>query len=284
MKRFVMTALFLGAMCCALFATLISKTAAATGDDQVVHESDHAFVEALARKDKAAAGKLLDANFLWTESSGNTLTKAQVLQNLPTPAAGFDAEAQEHTYGQVAAIQAANGKVHVLRVWVRRPAGWRLLIYHEVTQAEKAQAPGPSTNECANPCKTVPYEPKNEAEKGIILSWQQLETAVTNHDPLAWAPHFADEFVLIASGATQPNTKADRIAQLSKPGVGPAPPGLDWARMFDFEDSVVMVAQSKPYSGKPAHISRVWVKQNGNWQMCLSYQTTIQDAPAVTPR
>jgi hypothetical protein len=45
-----------------------------------------------------------------------------------------------------------------------------------------------------------------------------------------------------------------------------------------------MVAQSKPYSGKPAHISRVWVKQNGNWQMCLSYQTTIQDAPAVTPR
>lgn len=284
MKRFVMTALLLGVACCAPFATLISKTVAAAGDHQAVDESDHALVEALARKDKAAAGKLLDANFLWTESSGNTLTKTKVLQNLPTPAPGFDAEAQERTYGEVAAIQAANGKVHVLRVWVRRPAGWQLLIYHEVTQADKAQPPGPGTNECVNPCKTVPYEPKNDAEKAIILSWQQLETAVTNHDPLAWAPHFADEFVLIASGATQPTTKADRIAQLSKPGVGPAPPGLDSARMFDFEDSVVMVSQSKPYSGKPAHISRVWVKQNGNWQMSLSYQTTIQDAPAVTPR
>jgi hypothetical protein len=284
MKRFVATTLLLGVAGLVIPALLTAKASPVPDDEQALRDNDRAFVEAIAKADKATVGKLIDTNFLWTASSGNTLKKAQVLQNLPTPVSGYDAEAREHTYGQVGTFQIASGKAHVLRVWVKRPAGWRLLIYHEVTQAEKAEPPGPSTNECVNPCKTVPYKPKNEAEKGVILSWQQLETAVTNHDPQAWTPHFADEFVLIASGGTQPTTKADRIAQLGKPGVGPAPPGLDWARMFDFGDTVVMVSQSKPYSGKPAHISRVWVKQNGNWLMCLSYQTTIQDAPAITPR
>lgn len=284
MKRFVANALVTGVLCAAVMAAPTSKPVAAGGDDEAVLQADHAFIEAIGKADKAAIGKLLDANFMWTDSAGKTLTESEVLQSLPTPATGYDAEAKERTYGQVGAVQVASGKVHVLRVWVKRPAGWRALLYHEVTQAEKANPPGPGTNDCVNPCKTVPYTPKNEAEKGVILSWQQLETAVTGHDPKAWAPHFGDEFVLIASGGLQPTTKADRMAQLSKPGVGPAPPGLDWARMFDFGDTVVMVSQSKPYSGKPAHISRVWVKGTDMWQMAFSYQTTIQAAPAAAPK
>jgi hypothetical protein len=284
MKRFVANALVIGVLCAAAMAALTSRPVAAADDDEAVVQSDHAFVAAVGKADKAAIGKLLDANFLWTDSAGKTLTKAQVLQNLPTPAAGYNTEGKEWTYGQVGTVQVASGKVHVLRVWVKRPAGWRALIYQEVTQADTAQAPGPRTDDCVNPCKEVPYKPKNEAEKGVILSWQQLETAVTSHDPQAWSQHFADEFVLIASGGTQPTTKADRMAQLSKPGVGPAPPGLDWARMFDFGDTVVMVSQSKPHSGKPAHISRVWVKGTDRWQMAFSYQTTIQAAPAAAPK
>ena len=54
--------------------------------------------------------------------------------------------------------------------------------------------------------------------------------------------------------------------------------------MFDYGNTIVMEAQSKPFSGKPAHISRVWFQQNDVWQMALSYQTTIQAAPAIVPK
>jgi hypothetical protein len=184
-------------------------------------------------------------------------------------------------------VQVASGKIHVLRIWVQRPAGWRLLDYHEVTQRSgAAPPPGPGTNDCENPCKGVPYTPKDDAEKGILKSWGELETAVTNHDPKGWSPHFLDEFVLIASGGADPVTKAGRLEQLSRPGFGPAPPQLaanPEVRFIHFGDSVVMIAQANPYSGKPAHISRVWVYRSGMWRMAFSYQTTVQSAAPIVP-
>jgi hypothetical protein len=46
--------------------------------------------------------------------------------------------------------------------------------------------------------------------------------------------------------------------------------------MFDFGDSVVMTCLHQPYTGKRIHVSRVWIKRNGNWVMAISYQTAIQ--------
>lgn len=251
--------------------------------------ADRALVAALAKPDKASAGNMLDTDFQWTNSAGDTLERAKVLGSLPKPPLGDETGSQvsERTYGQVGAVQVANGKVHVLRIWVKRPAGWRLLDYHEVTQRSgAAPPPGPSTNDCENPCKGVPYTPKNDAEKGILKSWGELETAVTNHDPNGWSPHFLDEFVLISTNSGDPVPKAGRIEQLSKPGKGPAPPQLaanPEVRFFHFGDNVVMIGQANPYSGKPAHISRVWVFRDGMWRMAFSYQTTIQSATPIVP-
>jgi hypothetical protein len=289
MKRFLTSVFALGIVCSGLSVMFTSKPVVAAGDDEAVLQADHALVAALGKSDRAAAGKLFDAQFVWTNSAGETLSRAKVVGDLPKPPLGDEsgAKAAARTYGQVGAVQVANGRVHVLRIWVKRPAGWRLLDYHEVTQAESAAPTGrPSTNDCQNPCKGVPYTPKNDAEKGILTSWGQLETAVTNHDPKAWSPHFLDEFVLIASGGTEPVTKEGRIAQLSKPGIGPAPPQLaktPAVRFLHFGDTVVMIAQANPYAGKPAHISRIWVNRDGMWRMALSYQTTIQSAPAIVP-
>ncbi len=251
--------------------------------------ADRALVAALAKTDSAAADKMFDADFVWTNSAGDTIGRAKVLASLPKPPLGDenDAQASERTYGQVGAVQVASGKVHVLRIWVNRPAGWRLLDYHEVTQRSgAAPPPGPGTNDCENPCKGVPYTPKDDAEKGILKSWGELETAVTSHDPKGWSPHFLDEFVLIATGGPDPVTKAGRLEQLSKPGFGPAPPQLaanPEVRFIHFGDSVVMIAQANPYFGKPAHISRVWVNRDGMWRMAFSYQTTIQSAAPIVP-
>jgi hypothetical protein len=273
-----------------LAATAILESPSDAPDNNPdVLAADHALVASLAKPDKAAMEKLIDADFVWTNSAGDTIGRAKVLESMPKPPLGDESGAQtsERTYGQVGAVQVAIGKLHVLRIWVKRPAGWRLLDYHEVTQRSgAAPPPGPGTNDCQNPCKGVPYTPKDDAEKGILKSWGELETAVTNHDPKGWSPHFLDEFVLIASGGANPVTKAGRLEQLSKPGFGPAPPQLaanPEVRFIHFGDSVVMIAQANPYSGKPAHISRVWVHRDGMWRMAFSYQTTVQSAAPIIP-
>jgi hypothetical protein len=129
----------------------------------------------------------------------------------------------------------------------------------------------------------VPYKPRNDAEQGIISSWQALETGVTNHDAAAWAPHIADEFTMLGSSNDHPLTKADRIATLNlqkQTGFGSAPAPLVSAQMFDFGDAVVMICHHQPHTGKPVHVSRLWIKRNGQWVMSISYQTTMQAAPA----
>jgi hypothetical protein len=282
MKQFVTSALLVGMLCVGM-AALTSGPVAAVNEAPAVLQADKTFAQALAKKDKKELGTILDSNFLWTDPDGKTLTKAEVLQNLPSPTPGYEAQTKEYTYGQVVNVRTDSGKLHVLRVWVKEPAGWRLLIYHEIKQAEKA-SPGsgaPPVKECINPCKSVPYTPQNDAEAGVLKSWGQLETAVTAGDSKAWSPHFVDEFEVVRSGGTKPDNKAERMAILDeqkKAGTNGAPAELapGHTRMFTFGDTLVMSCQSKPHSGKPSHITRVWVKRNGAWLMTVSFQTTIQ--------
>ena len=259
---------------------------AAAADDPSILQADREFVQAAGRGDTATAGRVLDADFTWTDADGKTRSRAEVLDSLPTPALGDESRAlvKQRTYGQVGALMSARDKAHVLRLWVHRPAGWRLLVYHEVVLGRQTPAPsGPGVRDCENPCKTLPYKPRNEAEQGVVASWQALETGVTNHDSAAWATHVAEEFVMLGSSNDHPLTKADRMATLNlqkQTGFGSAPSPLVSAQMFDFGDAVVMTCQHQPYTGKPVHVSRLWIKRNGRWVMSISYQTTMQAAPA----
>jgi uncharacterized protein DUF4440 len=254
-------------------------------DEPVVFQTDRDFVQAASKGDKAKLASLLDTDFSWTDADGKTLTKAEVLNSLPTPALGSEtgADVKQRTYGQVTAIMSGRDKTYVLRIWVKRPAGWRLIVYHEVALGRQAPArSGPAVKDCENPCKTLPYKPRNEAEQAIVASWQALETGVTNHDAAAWSPHIAEEFVMLGSANDHPLSKADRISTLNlqkQTGVGSAPAPLVSAQMFDFGDAVVMTCLHQPYSGKPVHVSRLWIKRDGHWVMSISYQTTIQAAP-----
>jgi hypothetical protein len=261
------------------------KTFAADGDEAVI-QADRAFVQAAAKGDAAALGKMVDAEFTWTDVDGKTLAGEEVLRAVPTDALGDESgvEVSERTYGQVGAVNASRGKVHILRMWVQRPGAWRLLVYHEVKQLEQpSTSAGSGVKDCENPCKSVPFKPGNEAEQAIIASWQALETGVTAHDAEAWAPHIADEFVQISSNSDHVISKAGRIETLNKQkasGVGSAPAPLVSAKMFDFGDAVIMTCLHQPYSGKPIHVSRLWIKQDSKWIMSISYQTTIQSAAA----
>ena len=264
---------------------LDQRTAAA--EDPAALQADHEFLRAAAKGDTEAAGKLLDTDFTWTDAQGKTYTKSEALAELAQLKVSDDSDAKEEhrSYGQVVAVMAARGKTYALRVWVKRPAGWRALVYHEVTLREQpaSSVGGSGVKECENPCKSIPYEPKNEAESGIVASWQALETGVTAHDSAAWAPHVADEFVMLSSNNDHPLTKADRMATLDKQkqtGVGSAPAPLVSAEMFDFGDAVVMKCFHQPFAGKPIRVTRVWIERDGKWVMSISYQTTIQAAAA----
>ena len=269
-------------LCCGLLALLGRGRIFAANADEAILQVDHKFVQAAALVNSSQLSKLLDDDFTWTDADGKTLTAAEVLHNVPKPALGEESgvDLAERTYGQVGAVSASRGKVHVLRLWVQRPAGWRLLVYHEVRQLEQPPANGASgVKECENPCKSIPFKPASEAEAAIIASWQALETGVTAHDATAWAPHIAEEFVQISSNSDHPISKAGRMETLNKQklsGVGSAPSPLVSAKMHDFGDAVIMTCLHQPYSGKPVRVSRLWIKRDRNWVMSISYQTTIQ--------
>jgi hypothetical protein len=269
-------------ICSSLVFLSFPNRSFAAGAGQPFLQADHDFVQAVAKEDAAKLATLLDKDFTWCDSAGKTLSLAEVLRSVPKDSLGDEtgAEIKQLTYAEVGAVMAGSDKVHVLRMWVKRPAGWRLLVYHEVHLSDHPPAEGGTgVNECENPCRSVPYQPKNEAERAVILSWQALETGVTNHDAAAWSPHIAEEFVMLNSNNDHPFGKADRIAILNKQkqsGVASAPSPLVSAQMFDFGDAIVMTCLHKTHTGKTVHVSRLWIKRDGQWIMAISYQTLIQ--------
>jgi hypothetical protein len=286
-ERFLRIALILGIACGGTVTAKLSGPAAAADDAQALLQADQALVQAFDKADKAAAGKLLDAAFTWTDATGKISTRALVLQNLgsaagPKPAIRSDgAQSKEYTYDAVGVVQVNDGKMHVLRVWVKRPVGWQALVYQEVKSLEAPPSFTPGAGAvCENPCKSVPYRPRTPGEKHVVASYLALESAAVAHNAADWSAHVADEFAAVSSNSDQQLDKPGRMAGLEKEKMGGvAPTPLVSARMFDFGDAVVMTSRHQPDHGNPLHITRVWIKRDGNWVETLSYQTAIVVAP-----
>jgi hypothetical protein len=271
-------------------------------NDPAVMQADRALVSALAKSDKAGTGKLLYGDSFWTTWAGETLSKEKFLNSLPKPPLGDerDLKVTEYTYDQVGEVRVDGGQTRILRVWVKDPSGWKLLAYHEVRLADHPPASGgPSANDCVVPCKSVPYTPKDEAEKGVFASWAGLELALTTHNTEAWIPHFPEEYVMINSKTPVPITKSDRIEAIRKPApesncktlwsagrlcqtqLAAEPP----AHFYHFGKTVVILSEDKPFVGKSQHDTRIWHPdpKTGIYQMMESWSSTIQSAPTAVP-
>jgi hypothetical protein len=241
--------------------------------------ADRSLVHAFDSKDKAAAAQMLDAELIWIDATGHRLKRAEVLEQLPA-VANADVEAPPRTYGETAVVRANRGKMNVVRVWVKRGAGWRALLYQEVLQVEKSEPPAAKTSmECVNPCKTIPFQPQTANEKEAIASWQGVMRAMAESDANAYAPLIADEFTATDTFHDRPFNKADRLAQINKQkttGTRAAPQELLAAEMFDFGETVMMVAHEQRPGGKSYFNTRMWVKRDGRWQMLFSLNTQIE--------
>ena len=242
-------------------------------------DADKAFVQALLQKDAATAANILSADFTWIDSVGKRYTRVKVLESFPA-VANADVEPQVRVYGDTAVVRANRGKMNVLRVWVKRADGWRMLLYQEVLQVEKSEPPaGKTSTECVNPCKTIPFQPQTANEKEAIASWQGVMRAMAESDADAYSPLIADEFTATDTFHDRPYTKADRLVQIDKQkttGRRAAPQELLSAEMFDFGETVMMVAHEQRPGGKSYFNTRMWVKRDGRWQMLFSVNTQIE--------
>lgn len=247
-------------------------------DSASLLQTDKAFVQSMVHRD-AAAASLLSPDFTWIDSFGKRFARGQVLETFPA-IANSDAEAQARVYGNTAVVWANRGKMNVLRVWVKRGDAWHILLYQEVKQVDKSEPPAARTSsECANPCKTIPFEPQTANEKEAIASWQGVMRAMAESDPGAYAPLIADEFTATDTFHDRPFTKEDRLAQINKQkmtGRRAAPPELLSADMFDFGETVMMIAHEQRPGAKSYFNTRMWVKRDARWQMLFSFNTQIE--------
>jgi Domain of unknown function (DUF4440) len=289
LRRVCTYAVVLGLCCAAAVADGVKGFGAPLGgvdgnasaiDENAALQSDRTFAQAIAKGDAAAAGKFLDEAFTWTDSAGMTLTRAQVLARFPAPAIIDESGTQitQHNYGQVENVQIRKGRDNTLRIWVKRPPGWRLLVYQETRLLDTAPTAAPGTGKtCENPCKTMPYTPKNMKEKEVLQAFMALQTATVRHDSATWGKYVADEFAAANSNSNQVLDKPGRMADLERSKMaGYSPMPVVSMRLYEFGDVFVLVSRHQPEHGQPVHITRLWIKRGGKWQEAASYQTRIE--------
>jgi uncharacterized protein DUF4440 len=283
MKRPLLSMVVAAALAFSFFWTMCAAKSSSgqTGDTPAALQADRAFLQALAKRDKHALDQLIDSEFTWIDSNGKSLTKPQVLESLPG-LENSDVAPQVRIYSNAAVVRASRDRLHVLRIWVKREASWRVLLYQEVRQVAKSEPPAPAragSIDCENPCKCIPFDPETQSEKEAISSWQGVMHAMAINDADAYAPLIADEFTATDTHHDRPYAKADRLAQIKNQqlaGTRSAPPELVSARMFDFGGTVMMIAREQRPGAKSYFNSRMWVKRDGRWQMLFSFNTRIE--------
>jgi hypothetical protein len=233
--------------------------------------------------------RLLHEEVTWVVPEGIVHTKREVLAKLPELAAlsGANTEVSERTYGQVAVRQVHSGQAHGLRVWITNSEGWQLFHVGEIVQPLRSEVTATRIETpCVNPCTTVPFHPESSAEHVVLTSWQEMEIGAYKHIGADWGAHAADEFLVVSSWSNKPQTKLDRVAaynKLRENGVHTntvAP--LVWAHMWEFGDTIFMIAEHTRYGGKPDIASRVWVNRDGRWLLAVSYHTIVKAMPVLT--
>jgi ketosteroid isomerase-like protein len=293
MKSFLRSVLVAVLVCAGMMAALETGVVLAGEDQELVLQADRALVEAIDKGDQEKVGLLLDADFSWTDRTGKTRTKAEIPSLLASLAANHDTDVKAANYGEVMLLRGShriasqNASVRFARVWVKRPKGWQLLIHQETTMAETTPATrsgfgspnGGAPVDCDNPCKTVPYQPQEAAAQEVVAMWQAVERTVLTNDVEAWIPNLTDDFVFVTPDGGPPLNKADRVAmikELKRTNTTLIPAKVESMRVWVFGDAAVMRSEHKPMHGKTLHITRVFVKRDGHWQITFGQQTAIE--------
>ncbi|HKE06946.1 MAG TPA: nuclear transport factor 2 family protein [Candidatus Acidoferrum sp.] len=273
-----------------LLHSVAAKTQKTQKDGQL---ADHAFTAAIIDRDQRMVAQWLDPDFTWTDRTGKTHPKAEVLSSLASLTREPDDDVQILDAGQAILIRGSHrlpshhASVRFARIWVKRPEAWHLLIYQETNKAERNPEErsgfgAPSNGApvaCENPCQTIPYKAENPAEQEVASMWQAVERAVLTNDVAAWAPNFTDDFLFVTPDGGPPLNKADRIAmitELRRTSTTLIPAEVTSMKIWVFGDAAVMRSEHKPLRGKVLHVTRLFEKHNGHWQIAFGQQTWVE--------
>jgi hypothetical protein len=293
MKCVLIRVLIFGVVCGGVLASgPMGRADAGDSSEHGALRADHSLQSALGKADKTLTGKLLDADFVWTDADGKSLKRAEVLGDLPTYAADNLGEenVQTHYYGQVETVLGVHHNARFLRIWVKRSGGWREFleldtpISTRIAPASVEAAAG--QGDCENPCRTVPYKPTTAMDKAILADWQKTKMEEWHPDAVDWPMHIADEFLIINNTAMRNKPERVAIAQKQQAaGVGTPGDPITSMEIHDFGDNAaVMISHHIPHrGGKPYYNVRVWTLRDSRWQLAVSQQSTIQSGEAVPP-
>jgi Domain of unknown function (DUF4440) len=293
MRHLLTICLVICAACFAAWTGIPASVSGADAGDAATMQADTALQNALKKNDSKALGGLLDEAFTWTDADGHTRTRGQFLRDAATGAAAGGAQYSDmkaREYRQLAVITGigiitGGADTFFARVWVKRPAGWRLLTHQDtaiLAKAPAAPSAAPAKDaaapvDCENPCRTLPVSPKTQGEKDVFKAYQAVETAVTSHDAKTWAYHVADEFVGIGRQYMgMPDTKAARVGQIGVVSNRVVLPKMLRGEAFVFGDAAIILADHQPVGEPPYHVIRVWVNRDGRWQLFHRQETTTK--------
>ncbi|HWF38766.1 MAG TPA: DUF4440 domain-containing protein [Candidatus Acidoferrales bacterium] len=278
-----------GLLLLASLMLLVTNLAAASGQDSIL-QADHSLAEAVQKSNTKATAGLLDTDFVWTDAQGATHDNAATLKDLSQFAADNSGDSgKSYFYGELGLVYGTHHDDRFMRIWVKRPSGWRLFVDLDTPMAKEARMGAPrstgSTGDCDNPCRTLPYKPATAADKAVLAEWQKTKVDEWHPNADDWATHIADEFMIINNGSAR--NKPERVALAKKEqaeGIGaPGAPILSM-KMYDFGKAVVMISHHVPYQGgKPYYNVRVFVNRDGHWPLVWSQQTTIHSEAARPP-
>jgi hypothetical protein len=273
-KRFYHSSVF-----CLLLSLVTVNSVRSALEDNSIRSADAAFVRAVETRDVSALEATLDENLVWINSHGTRFTRAEVLRNVPA-IANATVQPDSRDYGSAELVHVNQGKMNVLRLWVKRGPIWKMALYQEVLQVETSEpARGKPSSDCVNPCKSIPFVPRTQSENDVIASWQGVMLAMAENDAVAYSALIAEEFTATDTYHDRPYSKADRLAQISKQkssGTHSSPPELLSAEMFDYGENIVMVAREQRPGANSYFNTRMWTKRDGRWQMAVSFNTRIE--------
>jgi len=261
-----------------------ATAARAAENNEAVMSMDGRLLAALEKNDVRMVQTLLDQEFQWTDTEGLTRDRSATIANAAALAAALrgDTDVQTYDYGHVAVLTSVRQGIRLMRVWARRPQGWRTFGVIATGQATGATpfaaSGGEESGDCDNPCRTMPFIPRTGNEKSIAGIFQQLKMDEWKPNPVNWAPYVLDDVYYVT--ATARLSKGDRVARLAqlKETGAPSLPGdpVVSMRIAEFGDAAVMTAEHTPYrGGRPYYSVRVWAFRDGRWQLANTQQTTI---------
>lgn len=269
-----------------------SARASAAGIESEALSADKEWLAALTAGNRDQAAQWIDAEFEWIDVDGRVWDSKAALEGTGDLAADLATDGSPGTYhyGHVEVLTSALPDMRSMRVWVLRPAGWR--VFEVISTAlERGTTPfaatsGATASDCENPCRSMPFTPRNDDQRAIADLFMQLKMDEWHPNPERWASYVLDG--VDYTTATAQLSKQERVAHLTAlASTGAASvPGDPVVSMqiFDFADSAIMRAQHVPFRGGAPYISvRVWAHSDGRWQLANTQQTAIANAPPTPP-